>query len=56
MTMDDRDKDRLELLDRLADRVPDLDLDKRQSSGANGPMTARRRSSSMGAGWMAATA
>jgi hypothetical protein len=26
MTMDERDTDRLELLDRLADRVPELDL------------------------------
>jgi hypothetical protein len=25
-TMDDRDDDRLELLDRIADRVPELDL------------------------------
>ena len=26
--MDDRDADRLELLDRIADRVPELDLDE----------------------------
>jgi hypothetical protein len=29
-TMDERDQDRLELLDRIADRVPELDLDREQ--------------------------
>ena len=28
MTMDERDADRLELLDRLAERIPELDLSK----------------------------
>jgi hypothetical protein len=28
--MNDRDTDRLELLDRIADRVPELDLDKHE--------------------------
>jgi hypothetical protein len=29
--MDDRDADRLLLLDRIADRIPELELDQRQS-------------------------
>ena len=30
MDTDERDADRLELLDRIADRIPDLDLDRQQ--------------------------
>ena len=30
MDTDERDADRLELLDRIADRIPDLDLDQQQ--------------------------
>jgi hypothetical protein len=31
VTMDDRDDDRLELLDRIADRVPEIDLDQHET-------------------------